>query len=159
MSLNAIAGIGKISMPYTPAMMKWLVDMQVSYTGAKNLLRVGAVLFNKNKNLSYWKWPPPIPNYIPMYGPWPAKPVGEGITCGGNLVNVLGYSGIYAKVECVKPFTTSAPLFNRFTHQHLFARLYEVQIGSGATRAGGLYWPLFSSSGYAFMRKEYLVKI
>ena len=161
--LHAIAGVGKISMPYTPAMLKWLFaygagKMQVSYTGAKNLSRVGAVLFNKNKNLSYWKWPPPIPNYIPMYGPWPSKPVAEGILCGGNTVNVIGTSGSYFKVEGIKPFTTSAPLLNRFTHPHLFARLWEVQIGTGAVRAGGLYWPLFAANGYAYIRKELLTK-
>ena len=145
------------------AMLKWLFaygagKMQVSYTGAKNLSRVGAVLFNKNKNLSYWKWPPPIPNYIPMYGPWPSKPVAEGILCGGNTVNVIGTSGSYFKVECIKPFATSAPLLNRFTHPHLFARLWEVQIGTGAVRAGGLYWPLFAANGYAYIRKELLTK-
>ena len=151
----------KIRIVWTSAMILWLLQ-----NCSAAILRIGAVLFNLDGN-SYWrklKWP--AQNFIPAppkdaakLKAWRAeidkhKPVGQGIACSGTLLRILGEERGHYVVECIKPFSGKAPNVNPSSHPWRFAKLWEVQIGTGKRRPGGLRWPMFSQSGKAYIDKK-----
>lgn len=164
--LNSRAGKQKLRIKYTPAMLMWLVAIQVSPAAATALLRIAAVLFNVDGNKFWIKRPWPAQNFIPLppklksaLQGWIAlvnkhKPVAQGIACGGSQVRVIGESGAYWIIECFRPFAGKAPRQTPASHPWLFARYHEVDLASGRVRRGGLVWPYFSPTGKAYIHKS-----
>ncbi len=151
----------KIRIVWTSAMIIWLLRFCSSA-----ILRIGAVLFNLDGN-RYWsklKWPaqnliPTPPKDAAKLKMWRAeidkhKPVGQGIACSGTLLHITGEVKGYYIVECIKLFKDKAPNVTPASHPWLFARLSEVQIGTGKRRRGGLVWPMFSPTGKAYINKK-----